>query len=135
MYWGEVNKKLFVKRITVDEKLSTDEIRFLICSLKSLDKEIKDDENLWSKEESFLINEEDYHEKSGLSSSIRKKNPWSNFREGQVFLYGYFKVLGRSPNERYIINSKRINFRRIDTVIKKEIETLFFKALRGETLE
>ena len=121
-----------VKRITIDEKLSEDYIRVLISPLRSNIKKFCDEEKEWMDEEEFLIDSKNYYNILEMTPSEKRKRSIIDFKEGQVFLSGKFKVIKKYPDEKYQITpSGRRNFRQIDRVVKKKIDNLYFKALQG----
>jgi len=75
-----------VRRITIDEKLSEDLIRALVSSLADGTHEFSDGEADWGKEDDLHIRPEDYDLKFGIPSEEKENFPWSNLREGQVYL-------------------------------------------------
>jgi len=127
-------KHLLVQRVTIDEKISGDIMRILISSPAKDVEELKLGEVKWTKEKEKYINSENYADKMGIPVSKRKDFPFAGFHEGQVFLTGNFKIIGKkkSPDKLLLGNSDR-KFLAIDTSIKEEIKRLYSKVLeKGE---
>lgn len=123
-------KKVIVRRITVDEKLSEDLIRVLVSSLKEGIKKFRDKMEYWEEENEELVRPDSFVKKMGIPFSEKKKFKWENLREGQVFLSGAFDVVDiKKPPGRFEVNPKRKEFLNIDALVKKDIKKLYFRVL------
>lgn len=123
-------KKVIVRRITVDEKLSEDLIRVLVSSLKEGIKKFRDKMEYWEEENEELVRPDSFVKKMGIPFSEKKKFKWENLREGQVFLSGAFDVVDiKKPPGKFEVNPKRKEFLSIDTLAKKDIKKLYFRVL------
>lgn len=155
------DRKIKVFRITVDEKLSDDYIRLMICPLIEnikdfADKETKkivitDRRRNWAQEEEMYITSENYKDILGMLG-LNKKHveqiPWDDLSEGQVYLLGNFRIeeikkrinLNQSKihkedtkrtAKRFILDARKINFKQIDKQVNDTIRRLYFSTLRG----
>ena len=98
-----------VKRITVDEKLADDLFRFEVCTLKPGVKKFFDERGIWGDQQENLVRKRSYKRKLGIPQS------WNTLKEGQVFLFGEFEIVGkRSEPEYFKISPGRKEFIRID---------------------
>lgn len=126
-------EKAAVQRITIDEKLSDDLIRALVCPLAKGAEEFGDRREDWGEEKEILIRPDDYLRKLDIPSSRAKDLPWSDFREGQVFLSGEFKAVDKKENpEKFAVSQGQKEFLRIDGNIKAEVKRLYFEALKSK---
>jgi hypothetical protein len=122
-----------IRRITIDEKLSDNLIRALASPLAPGVEEFGDDTKDWGEEEDFLIRPDDYVDRLGIPLSEKQIWPWSDLREGRVFLSGRFEASGDQPKpERFRITRGPERFMRIDGAIKEQVKRLYFKALKTE---
>ncbi len=121
-----------VRRITVDEKLSTGLIRVLVSELKPGVVEFDDDLSYWGPETGILVRPNDFQYAIGITSKASRDYPWNSLYEGQTFLQGYFvKKTSRASDPRFIANAKRKNFLCINNLIKKSIKQIYFSAIKG----
>jgi len=119
-----------VRRITIDEKLADDTIRILISTLDTDKTEIDLSDNVWSKEEEFMIGPANYDREMGMSDP--NKYPWEHLKEGQVYLSGNFTpILNEETLKQLQIGKKEGNFLRVDEYLKDGIKELYSKAIRG----
>jgi hypothetical protein len=126
-------RQAVVQRITIDEKLSDDLIRALVSPLARGAEEFDDRTENWSEEEEILLRPEDYLRKLDIMPSKAKGLPWSDLREGQVFLSGGFKAVDEKEKpERFAVSPGQKEFLRIDRNIKAEVKRLYFDALKGK---
>ncbi|GEM_PF-3507475 len=156
--WRE--RKIKVFRITVDEKLSDDYIRLMICSLIESIKDFADKETKrivitdrrrnWDKEEEVYITSENYKDILGMLG-LKKKHveqiPWDNLNEGQVYLLGSFRIeeIKKRTNlkqakidkenrkrkvKRFILDARKVSFTQIDEQVNDAIRRLYFSTLR-----
>ncbi len=122
-----------IRRITIDEKLSDNLIRALASPLVPGVEEFGDDAKDWREEEDFLIRPDDYVDKLGIPLSEKQTWPWSDLREGRVFLSGRFEASGGQPQpERFRVSSGPAGFMRIDGTVKEQVKRLYFEALKTE---
>jgi hypothetical protein len=121
-----------VRRLTVDEKLSDDLIRLLVCPLAAGRQEFRDETGAWGVESSLAIVPANYAAVMGIPDGMVEDYPWGMLREGQVYLSGSFLVKGdeKSPAG-FIVVSEGRNFLRIDDLVKRRIKKLYFDALEG----
>lgn len=146
--WRDRDIKVF--RITVDEKLSDDYIRLMICPLiKNIkdfaDKETKktvitDRRRNWDQEEEMYITSENYKNILGILG-LNKKHieqiSWGNLNEGQVYLLGNFRIEEikrentKRTMKRFILDTRKASFEQIDEYVNDTIRRLYFSTLRG----
>lgn len=151
--WGK--RKIKVYRITVDEKLDNNTVRFLVCPLvqgieKFVNKKIKqivitDRARNWDEERGFIVKRDDFEEllpTLGLVPENVKDFVWENINEGQIYLLGEVtrematKQDSDENNDkkvftRFIVDQGKANFYRIDQEVKETIKRLYFSTLRG----
>jgi hypothetical protein len=129
----QVSDDALVRRITIDEKLSENLIRALVSPLAEGTREFSDQEADWGEERDFLLKSEDYIGKLGIPPEEKDKFPWSDLREGQVFLSGFFEALDDQPQpERFRVTRGPQRFMRIDGAVKEHVKRLYFQALKTE---
>lgn len=120
-----------VRRITVDEKLFNDLIRLLISPLVNGISEFYDREEDWGQEQEVMVTPETYVQEMGIPLSERKRYLWTDLQEGQVFLSGKFKVVGKEESpEKFMVSPQQEKFLRIDKIIRKEVKRLYFEVLK-----
>ena len=115
-----------VKRITVDEQLADDLIRFEVCSLKEQGEFFYSVES-WGEKKHELIHKSDYKRKLHLTQ------PWNTLKESQVFLVGEFEVVGDPANPDSFKTSlgKRKSIRIDDKrKFKDNVKETYFKLLK-----
>jgi len=124
-------RKVQVRRITVDEKLSDDLFRFVFCSLKEDIEKFTDRDDEWQEEREKLVHPQDY------SRILNVKKPeapaWETLQEGQVYLSGEFKVIGDQAKPEYFkVSPGRRKFLRIDNLdmIDEGVKALYSDVLR-----
>jgi hypothetical protein len=124
-------RKVRVRRITVDEKLSDDLFRFVFCSLKEDIEKFTDRDDEWQEEREELVHPKDY------SQILDVKKPeapaWETLQEGQVYLSGEFKVIGDQTKPEYFkVNPGRRKFLRIDNLdmIDEGVKSIYSDVLR-----
>lgn len=126
-------KRVLVRRITIDEKLSEDLIRLLASNLKDGFKEFKDRMENWEDEQEVLISPGSYAKKMGIPVSKTKKWKWEDFKEGQTFLSGSFeRASTKKMPDKFVVNPIRKEFLSIDDLAKDEIKRLYFRVLERE---
>ena len=126
-------KNVGVRRITVDDQLTDDLIRLLICSLSEGVEEFSDLDTEWENEGEVYVRPETYAQELDIPSS--KTQPWETFDEGQVFLSGEFEVIGddeKAP-EGFKVSPGRKEFLRIDNlkIFKEQVKRLYSDTLKG----
>lgn len=125
-------RKVRVRRITVDEKLSDDLFRFLWCWLKEGTKKIKGRVDEWQEEQEKWVNHQNY---SRVLYTKKIKAPaWETLKEGQVYLSGEFKVVGDRTKPKYFeVSPGQKEFLRIDNLelIDEGVESLYSDVLKG----
>jgi hypothetical protein len=105
--------KVRVRRITVDEKLSPDLYRFVICFLREGLEKFTDLDDEWQKERPKLVNPQNYSQ--ALYAKKSEAPAWETLKEGQVFLSGEFEVVGDPAKpERFKINPGQRKFMQVD---------------------
>ena len=125
-----------VLRITVDEKIDTDLIRFVICPLKRGLEIFTDMDKQWEDEDQKLVSAQDYEEIL-QEWGVKDPNdlPWETLEEGQVYLSGMFEVVGKKKSpEHFKVNPRKKAFMRIDNLeefFREEVKYLYSDALRG----
>lgn len=126
------SKKLLVRRITVDEKLSDDLIRIVDCHLKKGRRVFTDKEQDWGIEREHPVTEENYIKKIGIPEDQMHKYKWADMKEGMVFLVGNFDIeqTKRKP-KRFVVDRRRQSFARIDDLAGELMEKLYFSVLKG----
>lgn len=128
---GEL-RKVRVRRITVDEKLSEDLFRFVFCSLKEGIEKFTDQSDKWQKEKGKLVHPGNYSRILYVEKS--KAPPWETLQEGQVYLSGEFEVVGDQTKPDYFrVSPGRRKFLRIDKLdmINDGVKSLYSDVLRG----
>jgi hypothetical protein len=121
-----------VLRLTVDEKLSEDLIRLLVCPLAAGITEFYDRTGEWGAESEVLVGPATFAGVMGIPDDKASAYPWEKLKEGQVFLSGRFAVLGHEKEpDKFTAGSKTRNFLRIDDLVRKRIKRLYFDALEG----
>lgn len=122
-----------VRRITVDEKLFEDIIRLEICELIDGVEEFEDASMYWKDgeaEEGVQINPDNFSNVMGIPQSQTNNWHWKDLKEGQVFLSGSFEVKGEAEAlKTFILKPGKEEFIRIDDIVKKEIEKLYYEAI------
>lgn len=121
-----------VRRITVDEKLSDDLFRFVVCWLKEGIKRFTDLDYEWQEEQEKLVNPRNY---SRILYVKKSEAPaWETLKDGQVYLSGEFKVMGdQTAPEYFKVSPRRREFLRIDNleIIDEGVRTLYSDVARG----
>lgn len=127
--------KVRVRRITVDEKLSDDLFRFVVCWLKEGIKRFTDLDVEWQEEEEKLVNSRNY---SRILYVRKAEAPdWETLKEGQVYLSGEFKVMGdQTAPEYFEVSPGRREFLRIDNleIIDEGVRSLYSDVLRASDI-
>ena len=124
------SQKALVRRITIDEKLSNDLIRFVFCSLKEGIERFADLDEQWGEEQEVLAQSHDYAQMLDVTSEAL---PWETLKEGQVFVSGEFEVIGdRTAPEYFKVSPGRKEFLRIDNLkeFKEEVKYLYSEVLK-----
>ena len=127
-------QKAKIYRITVDEKLSDNLFRFLICQLKDPKTRFIDRVDEWTEEKTRIVNPKNYTKT--LHAKKSQAPIWESLAEGQVYLSGEFKTVDDPTKPAYfIIDPNKKNFIRIDNlqVIKDGVKTLYSDVLKGST--
>jgi hypothetical protein len=129
----ELAVNIIIRRITVDEKLADGIVRILVSRLSNGVKEFFDHDKEWGEEEECLIEPCSYVEKMSITESARKEWSWDSLEEGQVFLSGQFKIIGSREHPKYfVVSPGSDDFFRIDKAVRKDIQKMYFKMLKGE---
>ena len=126
----EINK-VRVCRITIDEKLSTDLFRFVLCFLRDGLGKFTDLDDEWQEEQEKLVNPQNYFHVLCIKET--EAPTWETLEEGQVFLSGEFKVVGGKKKPRYFkVSPSQRKFLRIDTLalIDDGVRALYSDVLR-----
>jgi len=126
-------QKTKIYRITIDEKLSENLFRFLICQLKNPKTRFTDRVDEWTEEKEKIVNPKNYTRT--LHTKKSQAPIWENLTEGQVYLSGEFKTADDPTKPTYFTtNSKKNNFIRIDNlqIIKEGLKTLYSDVLKGK---
>jgi len=124
-------RKVRVRRITVDEKLSDDLFRFVFCSLKEDIEKFTDRDDEWQEEREELVHPKDYSQILDVKKS--EAPAWETLQEGQVYLSGEFKVIGDQTKPEYFkVNPGRRKFLRIDNLdmIDEGVKSIYSDVLR-----
>lgn len=124
------SRKAQVRRITIDEKLSDDLVRFVVCSLKQGVENFIDRDEDWEEEREELLQSRDYTQMFGI---MAEEFPWETLKEGQVFLLGGFEVIGdRTAPQCFKVNPERKELLRIDNLeeFKEEIKYLYSEIMK-----
>ena len=125
-------RKVRVRRITVDEKLSDDLFRFVFCSLREGIKKFTDRDDEWQEEREKLVHPQNY---SRILYVKKSEAPaWETLKEGQVYLSGEFEVIGDQTKPEYFkVSPGRREFKRIDNleIIDEGLKSLYSDVLRG----
>jgi len=124
------SRKVQVRRITIDEKLSDDLVRFVVCSLKQGVENFIDRDEDWEEEREELLQSRDYTQMFGI---MAEEFPWETLKEGQVFLLGEFEVIGdRTAPQCFKVNPGRKELLRIDNLeeFKEEIKYLYSEIMK-----
>ena len=124
------SRKAQVRRITIDEKLSDDLVRFVVCSLKQGVENFIDRDEDWEEEREELLQSRDYTQMFGI---MAEEFPWETLKEGQVFLLGEFEVIGdRTAPQCFKVNPGRKELLRIDNLeeFKEEIKYLYSEIMK-----
>ena len=127
-------QKTKIYRITVDEKLSDNLFRFLICQLKDPKTRFIDRVDEWTEEKIRIVNPKNYNRTLRVTKS--QAPIWENLVEGQVYLSGEFKTAHDPTKPTYFTtNPQKKNFIRIDNlqIIKEGLKTLYSDILKGST--
>jgi len=143
-----------VYRITVDEVLDDSLVRLLVAPLAAGVEEITDDDlAYWGTEKAVMATADDVLEKLGLtrhralvagvvrhwagddnSKSTSRERFWQMLAEGQVYLFGRFKVTGKREDPKAIrVRRGPKDLLRIDrlTAVKDGAKALYAAALVG----
>ena len=116
-----------VQRITVDEILADNLIRFEVCDLSDDVKSFLYEASVWKKDEGLVVRGETYEVELGIPY------PWDVLEEGQVFLFGNFEVIGdRDKPKEFRVNREKHEFLRIDQIddFRDQLRTLYSEVLR-----
>ena len=127
-----------VWRITVDEKMSTQLFRVLICGLADGVRDFGDRLEDWGPEQEVWIRPRTYARLLGLPDQpeLRNRHSWETLSEGQVFLSGAFEVLGdRGAPTGFRVSPGRREFLRLDQVkaFRERLKRQYSDALRGRS--
>ena len=123
-------RKVRVRRITVDEKLSDDLFRFVFCSLKEGVERFSDQSDKWLKEQEKLVKPANYFRILYVKKS--KAPAWETLQEGQVYLSGEFEIIGNKKNpEDFKASPGQRNFLRIDEldIVDETVKSLYSDVL------
>ncbi len=119
-----------VKRITVDELLTDDLIRFEICKLREGLEFFSYEIDAWDRGTGVLVTEDSYYLDIGLLYE------WHNLEEGDVFLLGNFEPNeDKEVKERFRVNPKKRGHLKIDQDddYRDYLRALYSGALRRGT--
>lgn len=125
-------KKVLVRRITVDEKLTDGLIRLVICRLAEGVEEFFDREGDWDKEQEAWARPKNYVRKLGIPSELREEWPWGRLAEGQMFLSGEFEIVEDRTDPKYFkVSPGHQEFLRIDDleVFKDGVRRIYSELL------
>jgi hypothetical protein len=127
----ESTNRPIVRRITVDSIIDENQIRLEECTLVDGKRTFNDRVGEWTGHRSVYITPVDYQSALGLTPEQSKKYGWRSFKEGQVFLLGEFEVMGgKRKTYRFKVSPGRHRFVPIHTIIRKDLEELYFRALK-----
>jgi hypothetical protein len=118
-----------VQRITVDEILAEDLIRFEVCDLKDDVEKFLFENDVWKKDKELMINGDIYELELGIPY------PWDMLKESQVFLFGRFEVIGdREDPQRFEVNLEKHDFFEIGYMdgFRDQLRKLYSEVLRVE---
>jgi hypothetical protein len=107
-------RKVRVRRITVDEKLSANLCRFAICFLREGLEQFTDRDDEWQEEREKLVNPRSYSRVLYIKKS--EAPGWETLEEGQVYLSGEFEVIGDPEPECFKVSPGRRKFIRVDNL-------------------
>ena len=125
-------KQSMVRRITVDERLSEDTIRVLISELAEGVREFRIGKAQWKEEKEHSLKRKNYVEDLGIPPAEAKNWSWADFCEGQVFLSGRFRIVGKKKSPKKLVAGQgRDQFIAIEDLVRKDTEKLYFRALEG----
>jgi hypothetical protein len=119
-----------VQRITVDERLADDMIRFEICELREGVEKFAYEIDVWERGIGLIVNEDAYGFDLGIPY------PWDNLEEGDVFLIGGFEpVDDEDETDRYRVNPSIRGVLKIDHLdeYRDYLRALYSDVLRGGT--
>jgi hypothetical protein len=125
-------QKIKVYRITMDERISENLFRFLICQLKEDITKFIDHLDAWTEEKERIVNPTNYTRT--LHIQKREAPIWESLEEGQVYISGQFKPVGEPSKPNYfIIDPDTKNFLRIDNLplIREGVVSLYSDVLKG----
>lgn len=124
------SQKGVVYRITVDEKLSDDLFRFVLCALNEGRETFIDRDDDWQKEEEILADTRTYHRAFHTKKS--EAPGWGTLEEGQVYLSGEFEpVPSKTEPDHFQVSPGRRQVLRIDRLklIDDGVKALYSDAL------
>lgn len=123
-------KHPLVLRITVDEKIGENLMRILISSLAEEVKEFRVGNAKWTEEEEKYVNSKNYADEMGIPKSKLKEFPFSEFHEGQVFLSGKFKIIGKKKSpKKFLVGDGYRKCLPIEAIVKEETKQLYYKVV------
>jgi hypothetical protein len=124
--WCEVTSG--VTRVTVDEVLSENLVRFETSQLKKENEQFFDDFENWGDKKEVLMHRNQYKRRLHLPQ------PWDALEEGQVFLVGEFEVVdNQGEPKNFKFSPGKNNFVRIDNLrkFKDKVKRLYSDLLTG----
>lgn len=122
-------KRKGVFRITVDDVLAPDIIRFEFCLLNEGVSDFLYELDVWGEGYEVIAYGDTYERELGIPLS------WDTLRGGQVFLYGEFEVIGEPRNPKsFRYKPGNDEFMRIDDIpsFRDEIRRIYSKLLRRD---
>jgi hypothetical protein len=117
-----------VKRITVDEILAEDLVRFEVCDLKEDVRTFLYEIDVWERGKIYVSYGETYQIELDIPYN------WNMLEEGNVFISGTFRIIGdRDDPEKFRVNKKYLEFIKIDHLdtYRDYVRELYTKALVG----
>jgi hypothetical protein len=126
---SESSRAPLVQRITVDEILAEDIIRFEVCDLKENVFEFLYEIDVWGRGWGVVVKGDAYEMELGLP------HPWDQLEEGDVFLLGCFEVVEEEGVPVcFRVNSERRRFLKIDEYdgFRDYVRELYSSVLRRD---
>lgn len=118
-----------VRRITVDSILSGGLVRLEICDLVEGRKRFRDEARSWCNYRDIIVTKKTFKKEMRIPPGQEDGIPWNSLQEGQVYLSGQLARPRLEKPEIYIARPGKPLVIRIDRWIRKDLESLYFKAL------
>jgi len=125
-------RRVEVRRITVDERLAAGLIRLAVCRLKKGVEVFYDREGDWGPERAWLARPENYARKLGVPKA--EAPAWDSLQEGQLYLSGEFEIVGeRSSPSYFCVSPGAKEFVRIDALeeYRRGLQRVYSVLLKG----